>query len=100
MTQESITVTKNDTAQRYEAVVDGRRSILQYEQAGDRIVYVHTEVPVALRGRGIASALVRTALDDARVHHQTVVPACPFVSAFIRRHPAYRPLVAPSTVRG
>ena len=93
MAQENIAVTNNEAAQRYEASVDGLLSRLQYERRGERIVYLHTEVPDALEGRGIASALARTALEDARARHLTVVPYCPFVRAYLQRHPEYLPLV-------
>ena len=93
MADDGITVTNNEAAHRYEARIDGALALIQYQRRGDSIVYLHTEVPDALEGRGIGSALARTALEDARAHHTTVVPLCPFVSAYIRRHPEYLPLV-------
>jgi len=54
---------------------------------------MHTEVPDAIEGRGVGSALARTALNDARANGLTVVPSCPFVSAYIKRHPAYLDIV-------
>jgi len=93
---DGIAVTNDEAAQRYEAWVDGTLSLIQYERQGDRIVYLHTEVPVALEGRGIAATLARTALEDARVRNLTVVPLCPFVSGYIRRHPEYLALVDPA----
>jgi protein-disulfide isomerase/predicted GNAT family acetyltransferase len=93
---DGIEVTNDEAAQRYEAWVDGALSIIQYERQGDRIVYLHTEVPVALEGRGIAATLARTALEDARLRNLTVVPLCPFVSGYIRRHPEYLALVDPA----
>jgi predicted GNAT family acetyltransferase len=96
VTEKSITVTVNKAEQRFEARVDGALSLLQYDRAGDRITYLHTEVPDALEGRGIGSALARAALDDARAQNLTVVPRCPFVSAYIQRHREYLPLVDPA----
>ena len=61
------------------------------DQAG--VVLTHTEVPDAISRRGIGSRLVRAALDDARAHQLRVVPRCPFVDAYIDRHPEYRALV-------
>ena len=57
------------------------------------IVFTHTEVPPSLEGRGVGSRLARAALDDARRRGLAVVPRCPFIAAFIRRHPEYRDLV-------
>jgi predicted GNAT family acetyltransferase len=96
MADGSIPVTNDTAAQRYEASVDGTRAVLQYERRGDSITYLHTEVPERLEGRGIGSALARTALEDARVHQLMVTPICPFVTAYIQRHPEYLPLVDPA----
>lgn len=96
MAESPITVENNTAAQRYEAIVDGHRSIIQYRLDGERITYLHTEVPEALEGRGIGSALARAALDDARERRLSVVPLCPFVREYIRRHPEYESLVQPT----
>jgi uncharacterized protein len=93
MAENPITVENNADANRYEALVDGYRSIVQYHLDGDQITFLHTEVPEALEGRGIGSALARSALDDARVHNLRVIPQCPFVREYIRRHPEYQSLV-------
>ncbi len=89
----SITVTNNETERRFEAEVEGQRATSAYLRAGDRIVFTHTEVPEALEGRGIANALTRTALDYARAEGLTVVPLCPFVRAYLERHPEYHDLL-------
>jgi predicted GNAT family acetyltransferase len=92
----AVEVTHNEAAQRYEARIDGVLALIQYERRGDRMVFLHTEVPEALEGRGIAGTLARTALEDARARNLTVVPLCPFVSGYIRRHPEYLSLVDPA----
>jgi predicted GNAT family acetyltransferase len=56
-------------------------------------IFFHTEVDEVHSGEGIASALARFALDDVRAQGGRVVPICPFVAAFIRRHPEYQDLV-------
>ncbi len=93
MAGDGIAVSNNEAAQRYEARIDGQRALIQYERHGDRMIVLHTEVPAALEGQGIASTLARTALEDARARRLTVVPLCPFVSEYIRRHPEYLSLV-------
>ncbi len=59
------------------------------------IVFTHTEVPEALEGHGIAAKLAHTALEHARAQRLTVVPLCPFVASYIRRHAEYQGLVHP-----
>ena len=90
-----LTVTNNEAEQRYEVEVDGSLAVVQYERRGNDIIILHTEVPEALEGRGVGSALARSALEDAHARDLTVVPVCPFVSAYIRKHPGYLALVAP-----
>ncbi|MDQ1433612.1 MAG: uncharacterized protein QOF59_428 [Actinomycetota bacterium] len=79
---------------RYEIVVDGVvAGFLQYTMRGGRVVLAHTEVPEANAGRGLATRLVRAALDDIRQRGLGIVPVCPFVEAFIERNPDYDDLV-------
>jgi hypothetical protein len=89
-----IIVTNNEEAQRFEATVDGLRSILTYRRLPDRIVFTHTEVPQPLEGNGIAAKLTAAALDFARANHLRVVPLCPYVSSFIGKHREYQDLVS------
>lgn len=90
-----VTVTNNEAEHRYEVVVDGALALLQYDPRGDHVRYLHTEVPDVLEGRGIGSALAKAALDDARSGKLEVVPLCPFVAAYIKRHAEYLDLVEP-----
>jgi predicted GNAT family acetyltransferase len=46
----------------------------------------HTEVDDAYGGRGLASVLVQFALDDVRASGLRVVPHCPYVASWLRRH--------------
>jgi len=55
---------------------------------------VHTGVPAAIGGRGVAAALVRAALDHARGEGLKVVPACSYVAAYFKRHPQDADLLA------
>lgn len=91
---EPVPVRHNPDATCYEAIVDGQRSVCEYRLVGERMVFTHTFVPPALRGRGIAELLVRTALKDARAAGRRVVPACSYVAKFIERHKEYQDLVA------
>ncbi|HEV2580697.1 MAG TPA: GNAT family N-acetyltransferase [Ktedonobacteraceae bacterium] len=88
-----IEVRNNEDEQQYEVTIDGHTAILFYEREGNSITFLHTEVPPALEGHGIASTLAHTALEDARTLGLNVVPLCPFVASYIRRHPDYLSLL-------
>lgn len=89
----AVGVRDNPAESRYEALVDGRLAMAEYMLTGENITFTHTEVPPELEGRGIASQLARYALDDARARGLRVIPLCPFISAYIRRHSEYQDLV-------
>ena len=86
-------VTQNETANRFEIVVDGRTAALEYHRGRDFLTLVHTEVPAELEGRGIGGKLAKAGLEFARAENLKVVPSCPFVAAYIKRHPEYLDLV-------
>jgi uncharacterized protein len=88
-------VTRNDARHRFEVTVDGHTAVLAYREGDGRVTLIHTEVPPELRGRGLADALARTALDDARQRRLAVRPLCPFVHAFMKRYPEYADFAAP-----
>lgn len=90
---DQIDVNKNESAHRFEAVVDGHTAFLDYKQRGDALILIHAEVPAVLEGRGLGSALARAAFEHARAEHLKVVPHCPFVAGYLKRHPEYSDLV-------
>lgn len=90
----NLAVVHNEEAHQFELDVEGLRALLSYRQFPDRIVLVHTEVPGPLEGRGLAAKLARTALDFARANHLRVVPACPYVASFLRKHSEYQDLLS------
>ena len=81
-------------AVRYEARL-GRKVVgfSTYRRVDDRVVFIHTETDPAVKGRGVASTLAAGELDDVRRRGLKVTPKCPFIAAYIRRHPAYQDLV-------
>ena len=89
-----IPVVDNESAHRFEARVDGLVSFLQYRRSPDRLVLVHTEVPPEVQQKGIATKLVASALTLARDSHLRVIPLCPFVVEFIRKHPEYQDVLS------
>lgn len=83
---------------RYVLMVDGQLAgFSQYRLDGERITIYHTEVEPEYEGQGLGDELARSALDDVRSRGLALVPVCPFISAYIRRHPdEYLDLVVPS----
>ncbi|HEX6597996.1 MAG TPA: GNAT family N-acetyltransferase [Gemmatimonadaceae bacterium] len=79
---------------RYSATVDGAQAVADYRRDGNVTAFVHTEVPRQIEGRGVASALARRALDDARTAGQKVIPACDFFAHYMDEHPEYDDLRA------
>lgn len=94
MAEEAGEVRDNREQSRFEMEVEGRTAILQYTRRGGTLYLTHTEVPAELEGRGIGSRLARHALEQARGEDLKVAPWCPFVRAYVERHPEYQPLVA------
>ena len=72
---------------------DGHLAVLEYQLFSDKVVFTHTEVPRELEGLGVGGSLARAGLEWARAHELRVVPICPFVAAYIGRHPEYVDLV-------
>ena len=94
MEENILKVTHNASASRYECAVPGIATLAVAEYALEdvagemRMIFTHTFVPSEMRGKGVAEALVRAALADARSHRRRVVPQCSYVAKFIERHPA------------
>jgi predicted GNAT family acetyltransferase len=80
-------------ARRFTVDLDGKTAFISYrELPGRTLDFDHTFVPTAFRGGGIASQLTAHALRYARDHAYGVVPSCPFVAAYMARHPEYHKL--------
>jgi uncharacterized protein len=90
-----IAVRRDDKRQQYIAVVDGHPATIRFAPAGPGTLDLqHTLVAPELRGRKVGDELVRRSLDDVRARGERIIPTCPFVRAFIDRHPEYQDLVA------
>ena len=80
-------VTDNQAEHRYELATNAGPAVAVYQLAGDTITFTHTVVPEAMEGHGVGSKLIAGALADAAGRGLKVVPQCPFVAAYLRRHP-------------
>jgi predicted GNAT family acetyltransferase len=87
-------VRDNTERNRFELDADGHIAFSNYKRTDGVLTILHTEVPKALEGRGIGSALIRSVLDTARSQGLKVITVCPFAKSYIERHPEYADLLA------
>jgi len=90
-----IEVSNNQAEDQFEAHVGGKTAFLLYRRMPGGLVLIHTAVPTEFEGHGVGSKLVRAGIEFAREQGLTVVPLCPFVIDYIRRHRNYLDLVHP-----
>jgi predicted GNAT family acetyltransferase len=88
------TVRDNKAQSRFELDVEGAMAFANYRLAPSTVIITHTETPRALRGRGIASQLVKGALELIRTDGLKVVAGCGFVADYLQKHPEFSDLVA------
>lgn len=89
-----ITVSDRPDEGAYVIEVDGQRAgKAEYRVKDGRVVFTHTEVDDAFSGRGLATKLARFALDDVKAKGVKIVPRCPFIAAYVERHPEYQGMV-------
>ena len=79
-------VRDNKSQRRFELDVAGAMAFANYRLAPGTVIITHTETPAALRGRGIASELVRGALELIRADDLKVVAGCGFVVDYLQKH--------------
>lgn len=84
----------NAEKHQYEFHIDGLVPRIEYILSKNGEIYLtHTEVPSALEGKGVASQLVLKTLEDIERRNLRLVPLCPFVAAYIQRHPEWKRVV-------
>jgi len=86
-------VIANRTHHRFELELEGHLATQHSPLDGTVITFEHTDVPKELGGRGVGSILVQGALDQVRASGLKLIPQCPFVKAWIEKHPDYQDLV-------
>jgi hypothetical protein len=86
-------ITDNVALHRFELKIDRQTAVVVYERAGDLLRLIHTEVPQSLEGKGVGSKLVSAVLRFAQENNLSVVPLCPFVTQYVKRHPEYSAIV-------
>lgn len=89
----ALQVVKNDETKRFELTVDGFTAFIDFKERGQIIKLIHTESPAELAGRGVATALIEKTLVYLEVNNFALVPLCPLVFAYIKKHPEWKRIV-------
>ena len=88
-------VRNNAHRHRFELETDGELSVVVYENVDDKTLALsHTEVDPSLEGHGVGSKLVEGVLEYAEEHELKIVPLCPFVGTYLKRHPDWNRIVS------
>lgn len=88
-----VVISDNPPRRRYQLTIGDQMAMLTYKRTPGVIELIHTAVPTALQHHGLANALAKRALDDARAAQVRVIATCPYVQAFLREHPEYESLI-------
>ena len=94
MACDDIELVNNEAIHNFELWIDGQRAFIDYRRNADTISLVHTEVPKALEGKGVASALVEKTLAWIEKKHLHLVPLCSYVQHYLEKHPEWNKLLA------
>ena len=90
----AVQITDNTEEHRFEIRVDDDLAgFVVYRARPTLIAFIHTEIDDRFEGQGLGSQLIRAALDSARERGLAVLPFCPFVNGYMKRHPDYIDLV-------
>ncbi|AGC75617.1 hypothetical protein LX97_00309 [Nonlabens dokdonensis] len=84
---------ENESQKKYYFEIEEHVAFIEYIKAQGNIYLTHTEVPKELEGRGIASNLVLKVLEEIDQNEWRLIPLCPFVATYIKRHPEWKKLV-------
>lgn len=88
-------VTHDKQRKRFVVEELGHEAYLEYYELPDgSLDFAHTYTPNEIRGRGIASSIIKRALEYAREQGKQVVPGCPFVQTYVDRHKEYESVLA------
>lgn len=83
-------VIHNENDMRFEIHSENKTAFVQYKLFDGGIAYMHTDVPPELEGKGIASTLAKYVLEYAQNNGLKVKPYCPYINAYIDKHPEYQ----------
>jgi predicted GNAT family acetyltransferase len=99
MNYDELKLRVNTSLNQFELEVGTDMAFIEYKLSGDKLFLIHTEVPQALEGKGVGSAIVQKTLQYARDNSYKIVPLCPFVQTYLQRHKDWNDIVAPDADR-
>jgi predicted GNAT family acetyltransferase len=90
---ESLPLVNNTAGHRFELTTGGHVAFIEYRQDENVVSLIHTKVPPELEGKGVGNAIIKKTLTYIEQNHFRLIPLCPFVRAFLKRHPEWNRLV-------
>ncbi|MBX7171964.1 MAG: N-acetyltransferase [Pyrinomonadaceae bacterium] len=91
---ENLIVENNESKHRFEINLEDGIAFIQYTKQGEDVYNLyHTEVPPQFGGKGVGSALAKGTLEYIKAEGSQIIPTCPFVAAYLKKHPEYQELV-------
>lgn len=86
----NLEVNHNEGKNRFEIQLGDQVAMVKYVLASGQIIFTHTEVPEAFEGQGVAGKLAKAAIEYAKAHEMRIRAMCPYIAAYIQRHPEYQ----------
>lgn len=90
---ENISLIKNEENHRFEIAFENHKAFIDYKERPGKISLIHTEVESELEGKGAATAVIEKTLEYLEQNNYKLVPLCPLVFAYIKRHPEWKRIV-------
>ena len=88
-----LEIKDNPARKRFETTVSGHTAFIDYKLRPGVMTILHTEVPEVIGGQGIAGAMTRYALEHIASNKLELVPLCPYMRSYLKKHPEYEHLV-------
>ena len=88
-----IPLQKNENDHQFQITIEGYKALIVYKEHASTISLIHTEVEAALEGKGAATAVIEKTLAYIEAHNYKLIPICPLVFAYIKRHPEWKRIV-------
>lgn len=85
----NLPLVKNQVDMRFELKIGEYTALIVYKEHGKKIWLIHTEAPEELKGKGAATAIIEKTLSYIEDNDYRLIPLCPFVAAYLKKHPEW-----------